>query len=113
MKKFCSRFGRETLGLLSMMVLLPGCQRPAGDAIRIGEFASLTGREATFGQMSHHGTELAIEEVNAAGGVLGRKIKLICEDDQSKQGEPATVVKELISGDCGSDVLREVASSLS
>jgi len=113
MKKFCWRFLREILALLSMMLLLPGCQRPAGDAIRIGEFASLTGREATFGQMSHHGTELAIEEVNAAGGVLGRKIKLICEDDQSKQGEPATVVKKLISRDGVSAVLGEVASSRS
>src|SRR6266446_9046093 len=113
MKKFCWRFLREILALLSMMLLLPGCQRPAGDAIRIGEFASLTGREATFGQMSHHGTQLAIEEVNAAGGVLGKKVQLIYEDDQSKAGEPATVVKKLISRDRVMAVLGEVASSRS
>ena len=84
-----------------------------GEVIKVGEFASLTGKEATFGQMSHHGTELAIEELNAAGGVLGRKFKLISEDDQSKAGEPATVVKKLISRDGVVAVLGEVASSRS
>src|ERR1044071_3336844 len=84
-----------------------------GETIKVGEFASLTGKEATFGQMSHHGTELAVEEVNTAGGVLGKKIELIYEDDQSKAGEPATVVKKLISRDGVVAVLGEVASSRS
>jgi len=84
-----------------------------GDMFKVGEFASLTGKEATFGQMSHHGTQLAIEEVNAAGGVLGKKVQLIYEDDQSKAGEPATVVKKLISRDRVMAVLGEVASSRS
>ena len=65
-----------------------------GGTIKIGEYASLTGKEATFGQASHRGTLLAVEEINAAGGVLGRKLELITEDDQSKSGEPATVVKK-------------------
>ena len=85
----------------------------AGDVIKVGEFASLTGKEATFGLMSHHGTELAIAEINAAGGVLGKQIKLLCEDDQSKAGEPATVVKKLISRDGVVAILGEVASSRS
>jgi branched-chain amino acid transport system substrate-binding protein len=84
-----------------------------GETIKVGEFASLTGKEATFGQMSHHGTQLAVEEVNAAGGVLGKTIELIYEDDQSKAGEPATVVKKLISRDRAVAVLGEVASSRS
>jgi len=84
-----------------------------GGVIKVGEFASLTGKEATFGQMSHHGTELAIAEINAAGGVLGKKLQLIYEDDQSKAGEPATVVKKLISRDGAVAVLGEVASSRS
>src|SRR6185503_11225932 len=93
-----------------------GCSKEpgsGGDTIKIGEFASLTGKEATFGQMSHHGTELAIQELNAAGGLLGRKIQLVHEDDQSKAGEPATVVKKLISRDQVVAVLGEVASSRS
>jgi len=67
--------------------------------IRIGEFASLTGSEAAFGQSSHQGTQLAIEEINKSGGVLGRQIELLTEDNQSKQGESATIAKKLISRD--------------
>ncbi|HEY5814248.1 MAG TPA: ABC transporter substrate-binding protein, partial [Terrimicrobiaceae bacterium] len=55
----------------------------AQEKIAIGEFASLTGGSASFGQSSHKGTALAIEEINAAGGVLGKKLQLITEDDQS------------------------------
>ncbi|HWB05703.1 MAG TPA: ABC transporter substrate-binding protein [Verrucomicrobiales bacterium] len=81
--------------------------------IRIGEFASLTGKEATFGTSSHEGTLLAIEEVNAAGGVLGKKLELLTEDDQTKAGEPANAVNKLISKDNVVAVLGEVASSRS
>jgi branched-chain amino acid transport system substrate-binding protein len=96
--------------------LASGCnksgQQPAG-VIKIGEFASLTGSEATFGQMSHHGTELAIDEVNAAGGVLGKQLELHTEDDQSKQGESKTIAKKLISRDGIVALLGEVASGRS
>ena len=85
----------------------------SGDTIKVGEFASLTGKEATFGQSTHEGTQLAIDEINAAGGVLGRKLELIPEDDQSKAGEPATVVNKLISRDGAVAILGEVASSRS
>ena len=82
----------------------------AQETIKIGEYASLTGKEAAFGQSSHKGTLLAVEEINAAGGVLGRKIELITEDNQSKQGESATIVKKLIFRDKVVGILGEVAS---
>src|ERR1043165_6445088 len=85
----------------------------AQDTIKVGEFASLTGGSASFGQSSHKGTQLAIDEVNAAGGVLGKKLKLITEDDQSTAGQPATIVRKLISQDKVVAVLGEVASSKS
>lgn len=78
--------------------------------IKIGEFASLTGKEATYGQTVNKGTRLAFEEANAAGGVLGRKLELITEDDQSKPGESATVVKKLISRDKVVAILGELTS---
>jgi len=90
---------------------LPAADQPA--TIRVGEFASLTGKEAAFGQSSHKGTLLAVEELNAAGGVLGRPIELITEDDQSKQGEAATIAKKLISRDKIIALLGEVASGRS
>jgi branched-chain amino acid transport system substrate-binding protein len=80
------------------------------ETVKIGEYASLTGKEAAFGQSSHKGTALAVEEVNASGGVLGRQIELITDDNQSKQGESATIVKKLISREKVVAVLGEVAS---
>jgi branched-chain amino acid transport system substrate-binding protein len=82
----------------------------AQDTVKIGEYASLTGKEAAFGQSSHKGTLLAVEEMNAAGGVLGRKIELITEDNQTKQGESATIVKKEIFRDKVVGILGEVAS---
>ena len=72
-------------------LMFAGCKKAdeagggaAGDTIPVGEYASLTGKEAAFGQSSHRGTELAVEEINQAGGVLGKQIRLITEDTQSK-----------------------------
>jgi branched-chain amino acid transport system substrate-binding protein len=85
----------------------------AQDTIKVGEYASLTGKEATYGQAAHKGTLLAVEQVNAAGGVLGRQIELLTEDDQSKPGEAATIVRKFIAHDKVSAVLGEIASSRS
>ena len=101
------------LWVMAATLWLTGCNRQAGDEIRVGEFASLSGKEATFGESSHNGTELAIDELNAGGGLLGKKLKLVTEDDRSQAGEPATVVRKLISRDKVIAVLGEVASSRS
>lgn len=87
--------------------------RAADDTIRVGEIASLSGKEATFGHSSHSGTVLAVEEINAEGGVLGKKIELITEDNATKPGESATIAKKLISRDKVVALLGEVASSRS
>src|ERR1700735_674859 len=99
---------------LALALGVTGCgPSGGGDVIKGGEFASRTGKEATFGVSSHEGTLLAVETLNAAGGVLGKKVDLITEDDLSKAGEPATVVNKLISRDGVVAVLGEVASSRS
>lgn len=99
------------LNALALLATIPAVF--AQDEIAVGEFASLTGGSASFGQSSHKGTELAIEEINNSGGVLGKKIKLITEDDQSMAGQPATIVRKLIAQDKVVAVLGEVASSKS
>jgi len=109
------------IGSACALFLFGGCNKSSDGSgggggrgtIKVGEFASLTGKEATFGTSSHEGTQLAIEEINAAGGVLGKKLQLLTEDDLSKAGEPATVVNKLISRDGVVAVLGEVASSRS
>ena len=104
---------------LATSLFLTGCNQSAptpgagGAVIKVGEFASLTGSEATFGQSSHQGTQLAIDELNASGGVLGKQLKLITEDNQSQAGQSSTVVRKLISSDGVVAILGEVASSRS
>jgi len=85
----------------------------AAETIKIGEYASLTGKEASLGQSSHQGTLLAVETINAAGGVLGRQLELLTEDTQSKAGESGTAVRKLIYRDKVVAVVGEVASSRS
>src|SRR5687768_8357206 len=105
-------------GLILALLIFIGCKKQGGasgggDVIPIGEYASLTGNEAAFGRSSHRGTELAVEEINKAGGVLGKQLKLITEDTQSKEGESSTVVSKLISREGVIAVLGEVASGRS
>ncbi|MES1194749.1 MAG: ABC transporter substrate-binding protein, partial [Opitutus sp.] len=64
------------------------------DPIKIGEYGAFTGKEAAFGVSARKGVILAFEEANAAGGVLGRKVELLTEDNQSKQGESVTIAKK-------------------
>jgi branched-chain amino acid transport system substrate-binding protein len=85
----------------------------AADTIKVGEFACLTGKDATFGQSQHKGIVLALEEINAAGTVLGKKLEVISEDNQSKNGESATVAKKLLSRDKVIAILGEVTSGRS
>lgn len=79
--------------------------------IVIGQFASLTGSKATFGISSDNGVKLAVEDVNKAGGLLGKQIKLVTEDNQGKPSETQTVVQKLINRDKVIAVIGEVASS--
>jgi branched-chain amino acid transport system substrate-binding protein len=85
----------------------------AGEPIRIGEYASITGKEASLGTSSHQGTLLAVEHINADGGVLGRPLELITEDTESRDGQSGTSVRKLIARDHVVGVLGEVASSRS
>ena len=102
--------------LASLLVGLSSCNKKAegdGNTIVIGEVAAMTGGTATFGTSSHAGTQMAIDEINAAGGVLGKQITLVTEDDQSKQGEAGTVAKKLVSREKVIAMLGEVASGRS
>ncbi len=103
------------VALIAVLALV-SCKKsggPGGDTIRVGEFASLTGGTATFGQSVHQGDVLAINEINAAGGVLGKQIDLMTEDDQSKTEDAVASVQKLVNSDRVVAVLGEVASSRS
>ncbi|MBC8647197.1 MAG: ABC transporter substrate-binding protein [Thermoanaerobaculia bacterium] len=88
-------------------------KRGSGDEIVVGEYGSLTGTTATFGQSTDNGIKLAFDEINAAGGVLGKKLRIIVEDDRSQPEEAATAVTKLINQNHVVAVLGEVSSSRS
>ena len=71
----------------------------AAEPIKIGEIESLTGKEAAFGQAAHRGVQMALDEINGRGGILGRPLVVVTEDNQSKPGDSATVAKKLVSRD--------------
>lgn len=112
-------FTRKLAALLAPaagLLLLAGCapkDASAPETIKIGNFAAISGKDATFGQSSTKATKLAIDEINAAGGVLGKKLELLLEDTQSKPGEAATVVKKLITRDKVVALIGEMTSSRS
>ena len=84
-----------------------------GDKILLGEYGSMTGSTATFGKSSHNGIMMAMEEINAAGGVLNKQVDVKALDDKGVADEAATVVKRLITNDNVLAILGEVASSRS
>jgi branched-chain amino acid transport system substrate-binding protein len=89
-----------------------GCGKKSDD-IQVGAFLSLSGSDSTFGTDTRDGIELAVEEVNAAGGVKGKKVKVLYEDDKSTTQEASQKVRQLIDRDKVVAILGEVASSRS
>lgn len=112
MKKF-AKFSIAALFIAIGFTLYSCNKNGAGNEILIGQFASLTGSEATFGISSDNGLKLAVEEINKSGGLLGKQVKLITEDNQGKPQETQTVVQKLINRDKVVAIIGEVASSRS
>lgn len=111
------RCRRSCCGGTAFLVILSalGCSsgRDRGDEILLGHYASMTGAEATFGQSTDNGIRLAVEEINEAGGVGGKPLRVITYDDKGDAREAGAAVTRLVNRDGVMAVLGEVASSLS
>jgi branched-chain amino acid transport system substrate-binding protein len=90
-----------------------GCSRNHDNEITIGAFLSLSGPDSTFGSDTREGMDLALEEVNAAGGIKGKRVRVLYEDDKSTTFEATHKVRQLIDRDKVIAVVGEVASSRS
>jgi branched-chain amino acid transport system substrate-binding protein len=101
---------RSTVGVLSVMValLLAACgggdeggdgEAGGGEPIRIGALTSLTGNFTPWGVQVRDGMQLAVNEINQAGGVDGRQLELVVADDQSKAEEGTRAIERLIERD--------------
>lgn len=87
--------------LISMMVgsTVMGCSGSGGDTIKIGAVGPLTGDSSNGGTDELEGKEMAVEDFNEAGGVDGKTIELVSEDDASSASQSASAVTKLINQD--------------
>ena len=101
--------------IVSVLLVVLGCSKPANEVLIIGEYGSLTGNDATFGQSTKEGIEVAWDELKAekANQIGGFTVDVRAEDDQGRAEEAATVVQKLVNQDRAIAVLGEVASSRS
>lgn len=104
-----------SLTIIATLLAAIACQPSGGgsDKVRIGVFMSLTGDTANFGISSTNGIKMAADEVNATGGINGKQIELLVQDDRSDASEAATIVTKFVTQDQVHAILGEVASSRS
>jgi len=88
-----------TLVLFSVALVFTGCGKQEADEIRIGVIAPETGAVAAYGEGARDGILLAFDKINAEGGIDGKQIKVILEDNKGDQAETTNVVNKLISKD--------------
>ena len=99
---------------LAALVLCCGCggeRPPETGGIRIGFYGALTGPTATFALSGRNGARLAVDEINRAGGLLGKRVDLLVEDDRGEASEAASAVSKLITRDHVVALIGENASS--
>jgi branched-chain amino acid transport system substrate-binding protein len=95
MKKFKVIF----VAALCAALLALSCKEKDSSTVSIGAVFPLSGGVAFYGNESRDGAQLAVDEVNAAGGVLGKKINLISEDDEGMPEKTVNAFSKLIESD--------------
>jgi branched-chain amino acid transport system substrate-binding protein len=98
---------------LGLAVSAAACKKKTDGEIVIGHYASMTGSTAHFGQDTDKAARLAVDQLNAGGGVLGKKLKIVTLDTRGDGAEAANAVTRLIDVEGATAILGEVASSLS
>lgn len=90
-----------------------GTQNSSDHPLVIGSFLSLTGPDASFGRSTLNGIELAISQINANGGLQGRKLSLDIRDDQGKTENAIRAISELARNPNTLAIIGQAASRLS
>lgn len=95
---------RQTLQGLAGLSALPALGAPTilraqSDTIKLGFLSGLTGLETILGETQLHCFELAVDELNAAGGILGRQVEYVVEDDQTTTRGAIEKARKLVFDD--------------
>lgn len=80
-------------------LLAAGCSKNDGNIVKIGGVAPLSGAVAVYGVECKNGIDLAVEEINAAGGINGKQIQFVCEDDEGAPDKTVNAFKKLTTKD--------------
>jgi len=86
------------VALCSALFAFVGSSR-AADTVKVGIVLPLTGEQAKFGEIEKLSMDIALEEINGAGGINGKKLELVIEDDTGRPDVGRSVVEKLITKD--------------
>src|SRR5260370_19191924 len=84
------------LGALPFLALLAAAPAQAQDTLKLGLVAAMSGQSAKSGEAIVRGLSLAIDEINAKGGVLGKKVELLVRDDEINAAKGVVAARELV-----------------
>lgn len=99
---------------LFVMVALAACTTASGEVVRIGYIGPLTGDAASYGADTLNAVRMKVEELNAAGGIGGKRIELVAEDSRCNGADAASATQKLVNvdkvvaivgGQCSSETL--------
>lgn len=99
MKKGFLKAAATTLMTVLLAVSVAGCGGSSSKEIKIGLLNEMTGGNATIGTAAANGAKLAIKEINANGGLLGKQIKAVVADNKSEPSESANAMTKLLTQD--------------
>jgi branched-chain amino acid transport system substrate-binding protein len=96
---FCQMTRRMlAIGAFAVAAVLVATSQPvaAQDTIKLGLVAAMSGQSAKSGEAIVRGLSIALDEINAKGGLLGKKVELLVRDDESNPAKGAIAARELV-----------------
>lgn len=115
MKRFSKARVFLAVVLLALLIVPSGCKKddPQAKEIKMGALFPLTGEVASYGLKSKRGIELAVEELNAAGGLLGKSVQVNFQDDRNDKKEAVSIMTKFATIDKVPVVFGSAGSSVS
>lgn len=92
--------------------LVTGCGRQGGNTVRVGAILPLTGDTASYGKNAQNGIDLAVAEINQAGGIDGKELSVVYEDDKGQASEAVNIMQKMVSVDLVPVVMGSAGSSV-
>ena len=107
-------FAKKALVVLFVVMIagmmFTGCSKKTSDTIKIGGIFPLSGSVAVYGTECRNGVEMAINEINAAGGINGKMLELVAEDDEGSPEKSVNAYKKLVTKDNCSIIIGSLTS---